>query len=307
MDGQLMNDENDNLKNLARIMQGVIRQDYPASTLYVMATPIGNAADITLRALHILSLVDVVACEDTRTTGTLLAQYGLSKELVATHQHNERRMAEQLIQRLSKGERIALVSDAGTPAISDPGYLLVEAARSAGFRIMPVPGASAAIAALSVGGLLADHFYFAGFLPAKTAARETALQSLETISATLVIYEAPHRIKETLASLYTLFGSDRRIIIAREITKLFENIHSCRLSEAQSWLDADPNHARGEFVLLVEGQPPGMDKDEKEAARILSILLAECPVSQAASLAARITGIKKNRLYEQALRMKEEK
>ncbi|NLC24229.1 MAG: 16S rRNA (cytidine(1402)-2'-O)-methyltransferase [Oxalobacter sp.] len=287
-------------------MQGVIRQDYPASTLYVMATPIGNAADISLRALHILSLVDAVACEDTRITGTLLAQYGLSKELIATHQHNERRMTDQLIQRLARGEKIALVSDAGTPAISDPGYLLVDAVRSAGFRVIPVPGTSAAIAALSAGGLPADHFYFAGFLSAKTAARETALKLLENMPATLVIYEAPHRIKETLASLYTVFGPERRIVIAREITKLFEEIHGCRLSEAQSWLDADPNHARGEFVLLVEGQPSGMDKDEIEAARILSILLAECPVSQAASLAAKITGIKKNRLYDQALRMKDE-
>jgi len=306
MDGQLMNDENDKLKNMARIMQGGIRQDYPASTLYVMATPIGNAADISLRALHILSLVDAVACEDTRTTGTLLAQYGLSKELIATHQHNERRMADQLIQRLSRGEKIALVSDAGTPAISDPGYLLVDSVRSSGFRVMPVPGASAAITALSAGGLPADHFYFAGFLPAKTAARETALQLLENMPVTLVIYEAPHRIKETLASLCTVFSPKRRIVIAREITKLFEEIHCCQLSEAQSWLDADPNHARGEFVLLVEGHPSGMDKDEKDATRILSILLAECPVSQAASLAAKITGIKKNRLYELALRMKDE-
>lgn len=304
--GQPMNDENDKIKNLARMMQTVIRQDYPASTLYVMATPIGNAGDISLRALHILSLVDAVACEDTRMTGTLLAQYGISKDLIATHQHNERQMAEQLLMRLSRGEKIALVSDAGTPAISDPGYLLVDTVRSAGFRVIPVPGASAAVAALSAGGLPADQFYFAGFLPARNTARETVLASMESIPATLVIYEAPHRIKETLTSLNTVFGPDRRIVIAREITKLFEDIHACTLSEAQDWLEADPNHVRGEFVLLVEGKKSGMDKDEREAARVLSILLTECPVSQAASLASKITGIKKKRLYEQALNMKNE-
>lgn len=304
---QPMNDKNDNIKNLTRIMHGVIRQDYPASTLYVMATPIGNAGDISLRALHILALSDVVACEDTRITGALLSQYGISKELLATHQHNERQMAESLLKRLSKGERIVLVSDAGTPAISDPGYLLVDAVRTAGFRVMPVPGASAAIAALSAGGLSADHFYFAGFLPAKNAARETMLGSLENLPATLVIYEAPHRIKETLASLNAVLGPDRRIVIAREITKLFEDIHCCSLSEAPGWLEADPNHSRGEFVLLVEGKKSGMEKDEREAARILSILLTECSVSQAASLASKITGIRKNRLYEQALSIKNAK
>ncbi|MDL2283899.1 16S rRNA (cytidine(1402)-2'-O)-methyltransferase [Oxalobacter sp. OttesenSCG-928-P03] len=302
-----MNNGNDNLKNLAGIMQNVTRQDYPASTLYVMATPIGNAGDISLRALYILSLVDAVACEDTRNTGPLLAQYGLSKELISAHQHNEHRMAEQLVARLSKGERIALVTDAGTPAISDPGSHLVDAVLSAGLRVIPVPGASAAIAALSVSGLTADHFYFAGFLPAKTAARETTLKSLETLPATLVIYEAPHRIAATLASLATVFGPDRQIVIAREITKLFEEIHRCRLSEATHWLEADPHHTRGEFVLLVEGQKEGGDRDEAEAERILSVLLTECPVSQAATLASRITGIKKNRLYERALQIRDEK
>ena len=299
-----MNDENDNIKTLARLMQSIIRQDYPPSTLYVMATPIGNAGDISLRALHILSMADAIACEDTRITGALLSQYGIAKELMATHQHNERQMAEQVIKRLSNGEKIVLVSDAGTPAISDPGYLLVNAVRTMGFRVIPIPGASAAITALSVSGLPADHFYFAGFLPAKNIARESILKSLENIQATLVIYEAPHRIKETLASLNTVFGPDRQIVIAREITKLFEDIHSCRLSEAQSWLEADPNHARGEFVLLVEEKKSDRDEGEAEASRVLSILLAECPISQAASLASKITGIRKNRLYEQALEMK---
>jgi 16S rRNA (cytidine1402-2'-O)-methyltransferase len=302
----MMNEGKDNLSGIARIMQGVVRQDYPVSTLYVIATPIGNAGDIGLRALHVLSLVDAIACEDTRTTGILLSQYGVSKELIAAHQHNERRMAEQLVARLSKGERIALVTDAGTPAISDPGARLVDAVLAAGVRVVPVPGASATVAALSVGGLVADHFYFVGFLSTKTAARESMLHSLENIPATLVIYEAPHRIAETLTSLHAVFGSDRQIVIAREITKLFETIHRCRLSEALDWLRSNPNHVRGEFVLLVEGLRADADKNEREATRILSILLAECPVSQAVFLASRITGIRKNRLYEQALAIKDE-
>jgi len=304
--GQTMDETNNSIKTVARIMQGVARQDYPASTLYVMATPIGNAGDISLRALHILSLANAVVCEDTRTTGALLSQYGIPKERIASHRHNEHRMTEQVVARLSKGERIVLVTDAGTPAVSDPGSYLVDAVLSAGLRVMPVPGASAAIAALSAGGLSADHFYFAGFLPPRAAARETMLQSLKNISATLVLYEAPHRIAETLASLHAVFGPDRWIVIAREITKLFEEIHRCRLAEASGWLAADPVRARGEFVLLVEGEKTGPDTDEVEARRILSILLAECTVRQAAALASRITGIRKNRLYDYALKIKNE-
>ena len=288
-------------------MQDVIQQDYPPAALYVIATPIGNIGDITLRALHVLSLVDAVACEDTRITGTLLSQYGISKPLIAVHQHNEYRMTEQLVNRLSKGERIALVTDAGTPAISDPGSHLVDAVLSAGLRVMPVPGASAAIAALSVSGLSADHFYFVGFLPVKKVAKETMLKSLENMPAILVIYEAPHRIRETLASLLAVFGPDRQIVIAREITKFFEEIHRCKLSETREWLDADPHHARGEFVLLIESAKSGRNQDEMEAERILSILLAECPVSQAASLAAQITGMKKKPLYERALQIKDDR
>lgn len=299
-----MNDDKGSTKTITRIMQHVALQQFPAATLYVIASPIGNTGDISLRALHILTLVDAVACEDTRTTGALLAQYGISKELIPSHQHNERQMAERLVSRLMQGERIALLSDAGTPAISDPGSLVVDAALAAGLRVTPIPGASAAITALSASGLTENRFYFLGFLPAKTTARETALKSLEHISATLVIYEAPHRIAETLTSLCRIFGTDRQIVIAREITKLFEEIHRCKLSEASSWLEADANHAKGEFVLLIEGAQSEADDNEVEATRILSILLAECPVSQAASIASRITGIKKNRLYEQALKMK---
>ena len=287
---------------LEPVMQGVIRQHYPPSALYVIATPIGNAGDISLRAWHILSLADAVACEDTRVTGRLLAQYGLAKPLIAAHQHNERSMAEPIIDRLMKGERIALVTDAGTPAISDPGYLLADAVRAAGLRVIPVPGASAAIAALSASGLPAGSFYFAGFLPPKSAAREALLRSWENLPDTLVIHEAPHRIAATLASLRQVFGPERKIVIARELTKLFEQIHACTLSEAQGWLAADPARSKGEFILLIAGKAVKENaKEETEARRILSVLTAELPVSQAAALAAKLTGLKKNRLYQLAL------
>ncbi len=299
-----MNDKKNNIKDLTHIMQGASQQSYPTASLYVIATPIGNMADIGLRALHVLSLVDAIACEDTRITKTLLMQYGISKELIVMHQHNERFMTEEVINRLAKGERIALVTDAGTPAISDPGYFLVNTVLSSGFRVIPIPGASAVIAALSASGLFSDHFYFVGFLPAKTAARETLLTSLKNISATLVMYEAPHRIEETLISLKKVFSPDCRMVIAREMTKFFEEIHSCKLSDIQNWLNEDVNRLKGEFVLLVENIHANQNKSEAEATRILSILLKECSVKQSASLASQITGIKKKQLYEQALKMK---
>jgi len=285
-------------------MEEVARQVYPLSTLYVVATPIGNIGDMTLRALNLLSLADAVACEDTRNTGHLLARYGLNKELVAAHQHNEREAAAGLIERLRGGQRIALVSDAGTPAVSDPGARIVDAVLAAGLRVMPLPGASAALGALSAGGLLNDRFHFVGFLPAKARQRETALLGLRGMQATLVLYEAPHRIAETVDALATVFEPARRIVFARELTKLFEEIHRCTLGEAAAWLAADRNRQKGEFVILLEGAPAATDADAAEAERVLSILLAECPLSQAAALAAQITGQKKKALYELALRMK---
>jgi len=287
-------------------MDEVARQAYPASTLYVLATPIGNFADITLRALHVLALVDAVACEDTRNTGHLLTRYGLSKHLVAAHQHNEREVAGKLIARLQAGERIALVSDAGTPAVSDPGARIVDAVRAAGLRVMPLPGPSAAIAALSASGLVCDQFHFVGFLPAKARQRELALQQLSTAAPTLIFYEAPHRIVETVAALVAAFGGQRQIVFARELTKLFEEIHRCRLSDAAAWVAADAHRQKGEYVLLLEGAPPAADADDAEAERVLRILLAECPLRQAAALAAQITGHKKNALYERALGLKTE-
>ena len=279
-------------------------QSYPTATLYIVATPIGNVTDITLRALQVLALVDAVACEDTRNTGNLLTRFGLSKPMIAAHQHNEREVAEKLITRLLAGERIALVSDAGTPGVSDPGARIVDAVRAAGLRVLPLPGASAAITALSASGLVNDRFYFVGFLPAKAKQRESALQELLAVPATLVLYEAPHRILDCVEALAGVFEPARQVVFARELTKLFEEIHRCPLSEALAWVKADAHREKGEYVVLVEGAVAGSDAEEIEAERILNILLAECSVKQAASLAAQITGRKKNALYERALEIK---
>jgi 16S rRNA (cytidine1402-2'-O)-methyltransferase len=288
------------------IMGEVAQQIYPVSTLYVVATPIGNIADISLRALHVLAIVDGIACEDTRNTAHLLTRYGLQKSLIAAHEHNEREVADKIISRLQAGERIALVSDAGTPAVSDPGARIVEAVRLAGLRVMPLPGACAAVSALSASGLVNDNFYFAGFLPTKAAQRDTVLAKLRSITATLVFYEAPHRIAETANALAGAFEPTRQIVFARELTKLFEEIHRCPASEAAAWIAADVHREKGEFVILVEGAPAAIDGDAIEADRILTILLAECSVKQAANLAAQITGQKKNALYTRALQMKAE-
>ena len=288
------------------LLQEIVAQNYPACALYVLATPIGNVADISLRALQVLAQADAIACEDTRNTAQLLARYGLHRPLIAAHQHNEREVAEKLVARLQAGERIALVSDAGTPAVSDPGARIVDAVRAAGLRVLPVPGASAVIAALSASGLVNDRFHFYGFLPAKARQRETALAQLRGLAATLVFYEAPHRIVDTVAALASAFEPDRQVVLAREVTKLFEEIHRCPLADAPAWLAADANRQRGEFVLLVEGAPEQEEGGAAEADRVLSILLEACSVKQAAALAARITGQKKNALYERALQLKAE-
>ena len=286
---------------LLPLQNEVSQQNYPLSTLYVVATPIGNLADITLRALHVLAIADAIACEDTRNTAQLLQRYGLSKNLIAAHQHNEREVAEKLIARLHAGERIALVSDAGTPAISDPGARIVEAVRAAGLRVLPLPGACAATAALSASGLQDGQFYFVGFLPAKGGQRDTVLQSLRGVAATLVFYEAPHRIGEAVAALVAAFEADRQIVFARELTKLFEEIHRCDLADAPAWIAADAHREKGEYVVLLQGAPSAVAADTLEADRVLQILLESCSVKQAAALAAKLTGQKKNALYERAL------
>jgi 16S rRNA (cytidine1402-2'-O)-methyltransferase len=230
----------------------------------------------------------------------------MNKQMLAAHQHNEREVAEKLIARLHAGERVALVSDAGTPAVSDPGARIVDAVRAAGLRVVPLPGSSAAIAALSASGLVNDRFYFVGFLPAKAKQREAELADLARVPATLVFYEAPHRIEECVQALAAAFEPTRQVVFARELTKLFEEIHRCPLGEAMAWLKGDANHERGEFVVLVEGASAQQDAADAEAGRILQILLSECSVKQAASLAAQITGLKKNALYDRALQMKGE-
>ncbi len=277
------------------------RQSFPEGALYVVATPIGNMGDISLRALKVLSLCTAIACEDTRMTGQLLARLNIDKPLLSAHQHNEREVAEKIIRRLQEGERIALVSDAGTPAISDPGARIVDAVISAGLRVIPIAGASAAVAALSASGLIADQFHFVGFLPARDKQREAILNSLKNSATTLVFYEAPHRIAETISAMARVFEPHRQIIIARELSKVFEQIHRCPLSEATPWLSSDPNHQRGEFVVLVEAAQAKDNDALDEAIRVLDILLEECSVSQAAALTSRITGVKKNQLYEIAL------
>lgn len=295
---------NQNSSVAASILQDAAQQSYPVSALYVLATPIGNVCDITLRGLHVLAIADAVACEDTRNTSQLLQRYGLSKQLLATHEHNEREAAAKIVERLKAGQRVALVSDAGTPAVSDPGARVVDAVRAAGFQVIALPGASAAVTALSASGLTDARFYFVGFLPAKTRQRETALQELVAVQAALVFYEAPHRIVETVQSMLQVFGPTRQIVLARELTKLFEHIHRCPLGEALAWLEQDPNRQRGEFVVLLEGAQP-VEGEDAEGERVLRILLEELPVKQAAALAAQITGQKKNALYERALQIRQ--
>ena len=275
--------------------------------LYVVATPIGNLGDITQRALATLQAVDAIAAEDTRHSVGLLRHFGISKPLLAVHEHNEQQSAQGLIKRLLAGESIALVTDAGTPAVSDPGAVVVQAVRQAGIKVVPVPGASAVITALSAAGITQPGFYFEGFLPASGSQRRKRLQVLKAIAATLVFYEAPHRIVECVQDLHDEFGGTRSVTLARELTKTFETIHTCLLTEAVDWLKADPNQQRGEFVVLVH--PDTTEKAEgldDETLRVLQRLLQELPLKQAVALATDITGHKKNELYEAALALKAE-
>lgn len=273
--------------------------------LYVVATPIGNLGDITMRAIDILKQVDAIAAEDTRHSAGLLTHFGINKKLIAVHEHNEQQSAQLLLQRIQQGERIALITDAGTPGISDPGAVVVDVLISHGVKVVPVPGASAVIAALSASGITDSAFMFVGFLPASASQRRKKLESLQTVDATLVFYEAPHRIVDCVSDLVQVLGAERRITIARELTKTFETIHRCHLAEAGAWLQQDTNQQRGEFVLLVEALPPqdAVEVDQN-AERVLRLLLDALPLKQAAKLASDITGAKKNALYEMALSIK---
>ena len=274
-----------------------------SAALYVVPTPLGNLADMTLRAIDVLRQVTWVAAEDTRHTAPLLKHFGVSARLLAAHEHNEEAAARQVIARLNAGESVALVSDAGTPAVSDPGARLVARVRAAGYRVIPLPGPCAAIAALSASGLTEPHFLFYGFLPAASRQREKALHELAGLRYALVFYEAPHRILETVAALASAFGAQRTLVLARELTKLFETIHCCALGDALAWLQEDANRQRGEFVLLVSAAAPSGDDGEGE--RVLRLLLDDgLPVRQAAKLAHAITAVGKNALYDLALALK---
>jgi len=276
-------------------------EEFPA--LYVVPTPLGNLSDMTQRAIDVLRQVSWVAAEDTRHTAPLLKHYGCGARMLPAHEHNEEAAAQQVIGKLRDGESVALVSDAGTPAVSDPGARLVARVRAAGFRVVPLPGACAAVTALSASGLTEPHFLFYGFLPARNKQREDELSALAGLPYALVFYEAPHRILETVGSLAEVLGGGRTLVLARELTKLFETIHSCHLGEALEWLQADANRQRGEFVLLVSGAVASGDDGEGE--RVLKLLLDDgVSVKQAARLAHAITGAPKNAMYELALSLK---
>jgi len=273
-----------------------------AAALYVVPTPLGNLADLTRRAEDVLRAVPWVAAEDTRHSGPLLKQIGSPARTLPAHRHNENEAAARIVDKLRGGESVALISDAGTPGISDPGARIVAAVRAAGCKVVPLPGPSALTTALSASGLPDEHFLFYGFLPNKGGQRRRAIEELRDYPCALVFYEAPHRVLETVADLAAILG-ERTLVIARELTKLFESIHSGPLTAALDWLQEDPNRQRGEFVLLVSGAPAGNDDGEGE--RVLKLLLADgLPVKQAAKLASAITGAAKNALYERALVLK---
>jgi 16S rRNA (cytidine1402-2'-O)-methyltransferase len=274
-----------------------------AGTLYVVATPLGNLRDVSLRALDLLAAVDVIAAEDTRVTSKLLARHGIASRLVSLHEHNEARRAEEITALLAQGRSVALVTDAGTPAVADPGARLVQKVMNAGFPVVPVPGPSAAVTALSVSGIEAPQWLFYGFLPASASARRAALEPLRDLPYALIFYEAPHRIAATVLALVESFGEQRDLVIARELTKRFESIHRCRLGEAPAWLSADPDRIRGEFVLIVDAPVAEPKADEAAQERALSVLLSELPLAQAVRLAGALTGAPRKALYAKALEL----
>ena len=269
----------------------------------MVATPIGNLEDISPRALHSLAHADAIAAEDTRVTARLLAHYRLQGNLMAVHGHNERRAADSIVEQLARGKTVALVTDAGTPAISDPGATVVKKARAAGFRVVPIPGPNAAVTALSAAGIADGPFLFAGFLPAKPGLRRKALERLGTLPYTLVFYEAPHRVVECAEDMSTELGPERVLVIARELTKVFEQIHRCVLGEAAAWLREDTHRQRGEFVLIAEGIAARSEGTKLDWERVLTTLLAELPLAHAVKLACKLTGAKKNAVYARALQL----
>lgn len=267
-------------------------------TLFVVATPLGNLADMVPRGLEVLQTVDRIAAEDTRRSAPLLAHFGITTPMSAYHDHSGSRDTERLLDVLRGGGSVALISDAGTPLISDPGYRLVDAVLAEGFRVSPIPGPCALVAALSAAGLPSDRFTFEGFMPAKEQARLRELEGLKAESRTLIFYEAPHRLLDSLRDIAECFGQDRTVVLARELTKLYETVVRLPAGELVNWVAADRNQQRGECVLLVAGCPARAEELDADILRCLDVLRAELPLKQAASLAAKLTGVKKNRLYQ---------
>lgn len=267
------------------------------TTLFIVATPIGNLQDITLRALDTLKQVDLIAAEDTRHSGKLLSHYGIKTKLIALHDYNESKCSHFICEQLKQGKNIALISDAGTPLISDPGYHLVNAVREQGYKVVPIPGACAAIAALSASGMPTDKFLFLGFLPAKSSQQIKHLEGLVGESCTMVFYESPHRLLQTIENMAQVFGQERQVVLGKELTKTFETIHATTLSQLSEWLVADTDRQRGEFVILVHGATKTIEIDA-EIMRILQILAKDLPSKQAATIASQITGVNKNQLYK---------
>jgi 16S rRNA (cytidine1402-2'-O)-methyltransferase len=291
--------------------------DFPSSdgrkgeskgTLYVVATPIGNLDDLSVRATRTLASVDVVAAEDTRHSGRLLSHLGIQKRMIALHDHNEKDRAAGILTELEAGRDVALISDAGTPLISDPGYVLVRDARAAGHRVSPIPGPCALVAALSAAGLPTDRFLYVGFLPAKRSGRRASLEALGTEPATLVFYESPHRILESVRDIAEVLGEDREMVLGREITKTFETFYSGSVAEVVAELEEDPHGTRGEFVVMIRGAVAQLGNDEAatmDVDRVLRVLLAELPVKKVAKMASELTGLSKNELYQRALALKD--
>ena len=274
------------------------------ATLYIVATPIGNLGDISQRAIDILTQVDVIACEDTRHTGKLLSAFSIKNKTMSLHDHNERQRQDQVATMLQEGKTIALVSDAGTPLISDPGFHVVRHCRNLGLNVSPIPGACAAIAALSVAGLPTDRFSFEGFLPSKSGARQATLKALSDEPRTMVFYDAPRRAIDTVRDIVETLGGDRYIVIAREITKTFETVHSDTAENFLAWLEQDANQLKGEMVLIIEGHKPAENEMSAEVINTLKLLLAEMKPKKACAIVAEIYGVKKNALYEVALALK---
>ena len=271
--------------------------------LYIVATPIGNLGDITLRAVETLNKVDLIAAEDTRHSQRLMSHLGVSTRLLSLHEHNEREKSQAIIDKVKEGQNVALISDAGTPLISDPGYFLVKLAQEQGVKVVPIPGVSAVVTAISVSGLPSDRFVFEGFLPAKSGNKQRVLDLFKFESRTVIFYESPHRIVDTLEVMLAVFGEARRLVLARELTKTFETIKGDSLGRLCEWVKSDANQQRGEFVLLLDGAVDVPEESVVDQDKMLALLIAELPIKKASKIVAEVTGANKKALYQRALEM----